>query len=365
MKKKFRIPLVVAIALLLCMMVPIAGYAAEKSEEVGFSVSAVLPENQADSGVSYFDLQMEPGQKQDLRVQVYNENAEEIKVKAEAISASTNRNGIIDYKTSNVKDETLKIPFSEIAEVRTPLLTIPGGGTQTAIVSVEMPKEEYDGTVLGGIVLTQVKGDGQEQPESTREVQQGVYIDNEYSYVLGVKLQETNKAVLPAFEGIKAQPELVNYRVNVVHYIRNSEAAIAKNAEVSIEIYSESEQKAVKTDAKTIDMAPNSVMPYAVSWGAEIAPGKYVSHVLMKQADREWNFDLPFEVSAQTAQQINHESVEEKQAMPWWVLLLIVLIILLIVVIVILLIMMKRKKRDAEEDTIGTELTRTERRRRK
>ncbi|MEA5001902.1 MAG: DUF916 and DUF3324 domain-containing protein [Christensenella sp.] len=361
-KKKIRITVLLVVAALLLALIPATVYAADKSEAVGFSVSANLPENQKNSGVSYFDLQMEAKQKQALSVQVFNESTEEIKVKVAAISASTNANGIIDYKTPDVGDETLKTPFSEIAEVKTPELTIPAGKSATAVVGIEMPAEVYDGVILGGIVLTQVKEDEQTSQPSGQQAQQGVYINNEYSYVLGVKLTETDKEVLPAFVGVEAKPELLNYRVNVVHYIRNTEAAIAKNVQLDIEVYSQNEQAVVKTSTKTIDMAPNSVMPYAVMWDGEIAPGKYVSNVSMKLEDKEWKFELPFEVSAQTAQEINKESVEQSQGIPWWVILLIVILVVLILVIVFLLAAMKRRKKKEETVEAGQRMTRSGRR---
>ena len=108
-----------AVMLILCMLIPMAtGYAVDATEGVGFSVRAVLPENQVNSQVSYFDLHMAPERKQDLTVEIYNKEAKEIKAKISVVSASTNGNGIIDYKTPGIKDKTLKIPFSEIAKVQ-------------------------------------------------------------------------------------------------------------------------------------------------------------------------------------------------------------------------------------------------------
>lgn len=358
--KKLKVMVSLVLIVLLCALVPITTYAAEKSEAVGFFVRANLPLNQQNSGVTYFDLRMEPEQKQDLTVQVINESKQEIRVKIAVISASTNANGMIDYKTPNIKDETLKIPLSEIAEVRTPELTIDGGKTENAIVSIEMPQEQYDGVILGGIVITQIEEDEDETEPRGQQVQQGVYINNEYSYVVGVKLTETDREVLPAFEGIEAKPELLNGRVNVVHYIRNKEAAIAKNVQLNIEIYSQNEQAVIKTSKKIIDMAPNSVMPYALIWGGEIAPGKYVSNVSLKLEDKEWNFELPFEISVREAGEINQQSVEEKSGSPWWVILLIVVLIILILVIVFLLVLMKRKKKKEEVEEIPTRTDRRE-----
>ena len=92
-KRKIRISILAVAATLLLSLLPATVYAADKSETVGFSVSANLPDNQKNSNVSYFDLTMRSEQKQNLTVKVFNENAEEIKVKVDVISASTNANG--------------------------------------------------------------------------------------------------------------------------------------------------------------------------------------------------------------------------------------------------------------------------------
>ncbi len=77
------------------------------TEEADFTVQAVLPENQVNQNVSYFDLLMEPGDKQTLEVVLTNKTDKPVDVQVEAITASTNRNGIIDYSTPNISDETM------------------------------------------------------------------------------------------------------------------------------------------------------------------------------------------------------------------------------------------------------------------
>lgn len=74
-----------------------------KTDEVGFSVEAKLTQNQIDSNVTYFDLKMKPEDTQTLEVEVKNTSSEEITIKVQTITASTNRNGIIDYRTPKMK----------------------------------------------------------------------------------------------------------------------------------------------------------------------------------------------------------------------------------------------------------------------
>ena len=118
----------------------------------GYYVRAVLPDNQISNNLSYFDLRMQPGQSQTLEVEVVNESDKVITVDLAAVSASTNRNGIIDYKTPDIRDETLKIPFSEIAAPEDTSIVIEAHSTAMARITIDMPAEVYDGVVLGGLV---------------------------------------------------------------------------------------------------------------------------------------------------------------------------------------------------------------------
>lgn len=328
-------------------MAPLGTAYAQDSTEVGFSVKAILPENQIDSNASYFDLRMSPKQEQALTVQINNEGEEEIEVKVEAISASTNQNGVIDYKTPDVRDESLKIPFSEIASVEEVTVKVAAGASEQAVIRITMPEEGYDGVILGGLAFTKQGESEEEDAAESQTSASGVTIKNVYSYVLGVKLTETDVVVSPDFEAMEAKPELKNYRVGVTHYIQNKAAAIAEDIDINVDIYDEKEGKIVKTaHAENIDMAPNSVMPYAVLWDGEIDPGSYISHVTMKIDGEEWVFEMPFKVTAAEATAINADSVETPEtpeALPWWAIVLIILFAVLILLVVLLLIWHRKR----------------------
>lgn len=68
-----------------------------------FAVTAVIPENQIDKSQTYFDLKMQPGQKQTIQVQMKNDTNKEVVVESFANTAITNSNGITDYSTVEAK----------------------------------------------------------------------------------------------------------------------------------------------------------------------------------------------------------------------------------------------------------------------
>lgn len=123
--------------------------------DVGYSVQAHIPANQIDKRQTYFDLKMQPKQKQTVEIDVLNSSNEEIQVEAAINYASTNRTGVIDYTKNDLtkKDKSLKYPLPELAEIPDDQkrLTIPVNGKKTVQVMIEMPAEKVDGVVLGAV----------------------------------------------------------------------------------------------------------------------------------------------------------------------------------------------------------------------
>jgi len=247
-------------------------------DSAGFTVQAQIPSNQVDKEQTYFDLRVEPGQAQTLQVVVNNTSSEAIVVDVSAISASTNSNGVIDYTTPGVKDETLRHPFAEMSMVNTPVLQLQPHQSAVAEIEVTVPAEQYEGTVLGGLVFR--RRPAAETDTQTVTSQAGdMDITNVYSYILAVKLTETEVAVQPNFELVKVEPGQVNSYAEITHNIRNTQAAIAKNLTLKFRVFSQDEQKDVISKVVgNVDMAPNSVMPYGLRWpNSQAKPGRYTS----------------------------------------------------------------------------------------
>ena len=324
--------------------------------DIGFYVQAVLPDNQIDETLTYFDLSVNAGQTQTLEVEVVNETAQPITVDIGAISASTNRNGVIDYKTPNIRDKTLEHPFSELAAVEVSALAVPALGTATARVTVNMPAETYDGVVLGGLVFTR-------RPAARQPDADGMTLQNRYSYVIGVKLSETDTVVDPDFELESIQGETVNYQPALVHSVRNKTAAIAKGVELHVLIRDESGQAVGEARHTGIDMAPNSVMPLAVTPTAPVEqsggttpallPGNYTSEVTLEHGGQSWAFEQKFTIGSVQAEQINNETVggtprEKTQTTTLFIILLAVAAAIILGLFIILMRMLRRREETKE-----------------
>lgn len=330
--------------------VPTAAHASGEGTDVGFVMSAILPENQ-NSKNTYFDLRMQPGQTQDLQIRVTNTGTEEILVNVEAISASTAESGFIDYKTKDVQDETLKTPFSTIATPKQPELKIPAGESVVTEITVKMPQEEYDGVILGGISVTL---DPLKQESAEKESGEGMQIVNAYSYVTGVILSETDTEVVPDFEGIRAYADMLHNRPAVYIELRNRPAAIAKDVQMDIQVFQDGGSEPKWQESKLIEFAPNSLLRYGLMiTDGDLQPGSYLSKVKLEKDGKIWEFELPFEIASDKAQEINDNSFSQnptetvvQPALPLWVIVAIIaLAVVLIGLLILILVMIMRKNR--------------------
>lgn len=268
---------------------------------VGFTVKAVIPQNQIDSSVTYFDLFMKPEKKQTLKVYVYNQADQDIYIQASAISASTSSNGIIDYKTPDILNETLLHPFAQLAEIEHPRLLIKANQHAIVYVDVTMPEEPYDGVVLGSIVITKEleeplnTSQPTPDPTPTPAAQNGAAITNQYSYIIGVKLTMTDTPVSPDFELLQVVPQLVYYRPAITHSILNNQPLIIKGMKMELAITNSDTNEIVLQTDKIIDMAPNSVIDFPARLERGSLPsGNYISHVTLTLDDKEWLFEKAF-----------------------------------------------------------------------
>lgn len=336
-------------ALLPALLTPDYSYAASghANNDIGFYVSAQIPDNQIDHSLTYFDLHMQPAQEQTLAISVTNSGAEPITVEVSAISASTNQNGIIDYRTRDIRDETLRYPFSELASVAEPVITIPAYESKMVHIDLTMPNELYDGIILGGIVIAQKEDI---QNDEMLLAQGGSSIINHYAYIVGVKLTETDVIIPPAFELIKVIAETIDYRPALVHYLRNTEAAIVKNMAVSVIICPSDNAKPIYENQWNIDMAPNSTirLPAFID-SSKLQPGTYNSQITTESDGSAVILDSTFTIEQEQVNIINSTIIEESVSLPLWSWIIIMLVIIIAVLIIFLIVLCKRRKDDEEQ----------------
>ncbi|EMA6344131.1 DUF916 and DUF3324 domain-containing protein [Bacillus cytotoxicus] len=296
--------------------------------EMKFAVTAVIPENQIDKNQTYFDLKMKPGQKQTLQVQMKNDTDKEVVVETHANTAVTNSNGITDYSMTDPQfDSTLKNPFSKIAKVEKET-KIPAKSTVTLDVNIEMPKELFDGVILGGLYFKE------KEDKKAKGKSDNVQIENKYAYAIGVVLRETDTEVKPDLKLNEIKPGQVNARNVVTANLQNTKAAMLKHLTVDAKVYTEKGKNVLhETKKEDLRMAPNSNFDYAISWeNKALEPGTYRLEMKATDGDQKWEWTKKFTIKGDKAKELNETAVEaQKDYTMYYIVGGIVLFVLLLI----------------------------------
>ncbi|MGG2024864.1 DUF916 and DUF3324 domain-containing protein [Gottfriedia sp. S16(2024)] len=299
--------------------------------EMNFAISAVIPSNQIDQSKTYFELRMKPGQKQILEVQIKNDTDKNIVVEAKANSVITNSSGIADYSISNPKvDDTLEIPFTNIAKVKKET-KIPAKSEATVEITIEMPKQQFDGVILGGLNFSE-----KEDVEEANKKNDNLQINNKYAYVIGVVLRETDKVIKPDLKLNGIQPKIVNARNVVTANIQNIKPAMLKNLSVDAKVFTEQGKKILhETKKENLRMAPNSNFDYAMDWGDRaLESGNYRLEMKATDGEKSWKWTRIFTIKDKSAEEFKTSDLEKDRKM--WYLIGGTLSLLLVILMFIL-----------------------------
>jgi len=313
----------------------------------GFSVSPNLPDNQNPDSFGYFDLRVTPGQQQKMPITVSNNSEEEVTIRLSLFSATTNRNGIVDYTTPGRSDETMKHSLADIASLDRDVVTIPAGESVDVMITLNVPRDGFDGIILGSVHTIKDVTDAEREASGM--------IINRYSYVIAMRLQQTDVPIGTDFLLGDVQAELVNHRAAIVADIRNPQPRLVMGVQASAQVYPAGSSDPIFTmEAISVDFAPNSIFPFSMvdQAGYGLRAGDYVAKIQLEHEGKTWEFEHEFEILPEEANTINNSAVNQ-QAPPvqdaseagggieLWMLIAAGGGVLLIILVIVLLIKMK------------------------
>ncbi|ANZ96876.1 DUF916 and DUF3324 domain-containing protein [Brochothrix thermosphacta] len=313
-----------------------------KASELNFSVNAVIPDNQIDKEKSYFDLKVTPGEKQNLIVKLRNTTDKEIVINPHIQSAKTNKNGVIDYTPNKIKkDDTLKIAMEDIAKVPKEV-TVPPQSEKDLTIEVTMPKDKFDGIILGGIYL---KEDTSKNKEDDKE--KDVAIKNEYSYVVALQMRQNNNKVKPMLHMNEVNPETQNARNVIVANIQNSEPMIISKLKIDATVNKKgSKDNLAILKKENLQVAPNSNFNIAVPLeGEKLEAGTYILKMKAESAGKEWQFKKEFSISADKATTMNEKDVTLEKETPTMLYIFLGVAFLIVIAVVIYFIIRRNKRK--------------------
>lgn len=241
--------------------------------------------------------------------------------------ATTCRNGFISYTNVTNYDESLKYPLSDILKLNQSEYTVPAGDSVTATAVLNMPKESYEGIILGGLVFT--KAD--DSPEHSEENKTSTQIENEYQYVVGVMLSENDSKVKANMNLKYIEPTLANYHTNLAVNLQNDTSIIIPNLKISGTVYKKGSSEVYKfTEKENIKIAPNSNFDFMIDWNNhKFEAGEYRIHVVAQNEEYFWEWDENFKISSQEANDANKDAVDLISSTQNWIYIVLAVLILI------------------------------------
>jgi len=313
------------------------------ASEFNFGVQTVIPDNQIDKQKSYFNLKMEPNQKQTLTIQLRNDTENDVVIEPKIHSATTNLNGVVEYgPTKAERDPSLLYELGDLIQTEDEI-TVPAKGSKDLQLHVTMPEEEFQGILAGGITLEEKEASSSKDEDTT----QGLSIENKYAYVVGITLQETDEKVKQDLKLHEVEAGQVNARNVINATLQNPTPTYLNRFEVDAVVTKKGKEEELYTSQKQdMQVAPNSNFEYPISLeGEKFESGTYTLHLKAKSSQESWEFTKDFTIENKDAKQFNAQDVTiEGPNYVWYIVgLLIVLLVGLLA-----FLFWKRKKKEQE-----------------
>lgn len=314
-----------------------------QAENLNYTVKAELPDNQINDKVSYFDLKVKPGQKQDLTITINNNDSQEHRYTVSPNLAVTNDNGIIDYSQNKAKaDASLKFNV-KTALSKKQVVTVPAKTSKKVTVRLTVPTKRFDGVALGGINVIQ-------ELKTSKKKASGMTIDNQYAYVIGLQLTETDDiSIKPNMKLHQIKAAQLNYRNYVTANLQNNRPVIMHGLKIKSYITTtNSSKKLMVTSKDNLSMAPNSNFNFAMGDGTkQLKAGKYTLHLTATADEGKWQFTKNFTITDKQANDLNKTAVgDETQNNYFWWFVALGVIILILLGSIIWLVMKNRRRQD-------------------
>lgn len=300
-------------------------------QSAGFSVRPILSENQVNSEVGYFDLNLEPGESQTLSLELRNMSDEEINLSISVHTAFTNVSGVVEYGSdADVPNDTLPFFLADYIE-GDGKITLSEGETKQVDLLLTLPEDKpFEGVLAAGIRVEEIK-DGEHLSEES------MAIENTLSYVMGLVVSNKREQLSPELDLLTVYADQLNFRNVFSAQIQNQSGAFVNQLEVIASIYNEDQtERLYSTEASGMQMAPHSNFAFPIPLNGEsFVSGTYVLHLQANSGELEWEWTRSFVVDDQTSKTFNRQDITIPSQTNYWLLVSIFLVILLILVILI------------------------------
>lgn len=313
---------------------------------LNFYVTPEFSDNQKTGNERYFQLTLPPDATEKLTLRLQNANAEAKKIKITPHTAYTNVMGVVEYGQDAEKaDPTLKHSLDELIE-QPEIIELGGNETKTVTLDLKMPKEAFEGFLAGGLRIEEVKEDTTEETSN----EEGVAIQNEFAYIIGVVVSNNQDTVQPDLELLEVFADQLNYRNVISANLQNFTPTFVNRLEVEATVQKVGEEEILyQASQEQMQMAPNSNFNFPISLeGDRFRSGEYLLKMTARSGEEEWQWERKFTIEADEARALNQKDVTIDTSINWWMIGAISLLLLLVVVLLYLII--KRKNQANKQE---------------
>ncbi|MGM0219433.1 DUF916 and DUF3324 domain-containing protein [Enterococcus sp. AZ126] len=301
------------ISLILCFpfffFLPIKGLA----NNSGFYVTPVIPENQLENTVDYFNIGVPAAMDQTLEVVIVNESSEPKKLQLVLLDGMTTKDGTISYDKDHTYDESQRYRMSKIAKLEQNEVTVEPNSSATAKIQLKYDISDFFGTILGAINVSEKEEDSAQ-----------VGVNNSFAYNIPIKVrvaEESNENELN-YKGVKLNAEKTKQTLDVT--FQNPNPTILRNLNLSFNVYKKEKpsDSLWSSEMKEVELAPNSLFSPELSLiDSKLKAGKYVLKIVAKSdvIDRSWESD--FTISAAEEQSMNEGVEILSESNQWWLII--------------------------------------------
>ena len=337
-KNKIQQVGIVLLVMIVSLMAPMLVGAEEGT--LNFYVTPEFSENQKSGNDRYFQLNLAPDTTEKLTLKLQNANAEAKKIKITPHTAYTNVMGVVEYgQDAEEADPTLKHSLAELIE-QPEIIELAGNETKTVTLDLNMPKEEFEGLLAGGLRVSEVKEEATEETSN----EEGVAIQNDFAYIIGVVVSNKQDAVQPDLELLDVFADQLNYRNVISANLQNFTPTFVNRLEVEATVQKVGEEEILyQASQEQMQIAPNSNFNFPISLeGDRFRSGDYVLKMTARSGEDEWQWERTFTIEADEARALNRADVMVDTSINWWMIGSIMLLVLLLGIILYLI--HKRKK---------------------
>ncbi|MFD1849300.1 WxL protein peptidoglycan domain-containing protein [Oceanobacillus bengalensis] len=253
---------------------PVYHYISAQEEDLPLVIEPLYPDSQIPETIGYFDMTVEPGDREEIGVRITNENNREVKVNIQSANAYTYPTGGIVYdleidteNTSLLEDAIRLADYIEVEEA----ITIPALSSVDIPINITVPDIEGE-TILGGIRISTFSEEG-EQTEA-EEGTANFVINTETIHAIAVQLN-LPKSLESEFS--LGQAGFISNSAQVFIEMFNKAHKIQDNILGEYRVTNNKGEEIFEGEFGPFNMAPNTKIRYPFNWNNEtLDDGDYV-----------------------------------------------------------------------------------------